>query len=171
MLEVLGLTKRYGDNTALSAVTVAIEPGEILGLLGPNGAGKTTLVSIVAGLRRADAGTVRVCDVDVAVDPSGARRCLGLAPQELGMYPILTVARRTSASSPRWPGFGAGRCANASPRWPRPSTSSSSWIGRLGSCQAVRSGGCTPPSPWFTARRCCCSTSRQLASTCRPGLT
>jgi ABC-2 type transport system ATP-binding protein len=91
MLEVLGLTKRYGDNTALSAVTVAIEPGEILGLLGPNGAGKTTLVSIVAGLRRADAGTVRVCGVDVAVDPSGARRCLGLAPQELGIYPILTV--------------------------------------------------------------------------------
>jgi ABC-2 type transport system ATP-binding protein len=91
VLEVLGLTKRYGDTNALSGVSVEIGSGEIVGLLGPNGAGKTTLVSIVAGLRRADSGTVRVCGIDVAVDPSGARRRLGLAPQELGIYPILTV--------------------------------------------------------------------------------
>jgi len=91
VLEVVGLTKRYGETTALSGVSVEIASGEIVGLLGPNGAGKTTLVSIVAGLRRPDAGTVRVCGIDVATDPISARRRLGLAPQELGIYPILTV--------------------------------------------------------------------------------
>src|ERR1035437_665153 len=88
---MVGVTKRYGDNVALNDVDLDIRPGEILGLLGPNGAGKTTLVSIAAGLLRADTGTVKVCGIDVRRDPVGARRRLGLAPQELGVYPLLSV--------------------------------------------------------------------------------
>src|ERR1035437_1143133 len=88
---MVGVTKRYGDNVALNDVDLDIRPGEILGLLGPDGAGKTTLVSIAAGLLRADAGTVKVCGIDVRRDPVGARRRLGLAPQELGVYPLLSV--------------------------------------------------------------------------------
>ena len=68
-----------------------MDAGTILGLLGPNGAGKTTLVSIVAGLRRADAGTVHVGGIDVGRHPKSAQRLIGFAPQETGVYPVLTV--------------------------------------------------------------------------------
>jgi ABC-2 type transport system ATP-binding protein len=91
MLEVIGVRKSYGTTVALAGVDLAVAPGTILGLLGPNGAGKTSLVSIVAGLRRPDAGHVRVGDVDVARHPQAARRLIGFAPQETGVYPILTV--------------------------------------------------------------------------------
>lgn len=91
MLEVSRLTKRYGDTLALDGVDIDIHAGEILALLGPNGAGKTTLVSIVAGLVRADTGSARVCGIDVMANSVGARRLLGLAPQDLGIYPRLTV--------------------------------------------------------------------------------
>ncbi|HEY6426675.1 MAG TPA: ATP-binding cassette domain-containing protein, partial [Acidimicrobiales bacterium] len=60
MLQVRGLRKAYGSRTALAGVDLDVGAGTIVGLVGPNGAGKTTLVSIIAGLRRADAGTVRV---------------------------------------------------------------------------------------------------------------
>lgn len=91
MLRVAGLSKSYGDIVALNGVDLSIEPGQIMGLLGPNGAGKTTLVSIVAGLRRADSGSVRVGDLDALADPVATGRLIGLAPQELGIYPLLTV--------------------------------------------------------------------------------
>ncbi|WP_407078382.1 ATP-binding cassette domain-containing protein [Streptomyces sp. NPDC005435] len=55
-----GVTKRYGDLTALDGVSLAVRHGEFFGVLGPNGAGKTTLVEIVEGMREADSGTVRV---------------------------------------------------------------------------------------------------------------
>ncbi|AZS69613.1 ABC transporter [Streptomyces lydicus] len=90
-LTLHGITKRYGPVTALSEVDLDIAPGEIVGLLGHNGAGKTTLMSIVAGLLRPDAGYVRVLDKDPVREPHEARRRLGLAPQELGLYMPLTV--------------------------------------------------------------------------------
>jgi ABC-2 type transport system ATP-binding protein len=67
-----------------------VAAGEIVGLLGPNGAGKTTLVSIVAGLRGADGGSVRIGGIDALAHPHRVRPLLGLAPQETGIYPSLT---------------------------------------------------------------------------------
>jgi ABC-2 type transport system ATP-binding protein len=81
-----GIRKSYGRTDALVDVSLRIEAGQILALLGPNGAGKTTLVSIAAGLRRADAGSVHVAGVDVMARPAEASRHLGLAPQETGVY-------------------------------------------------------------------------------------
>jgi ABC-2 type transport system ATP-binding protein len=86
------VTKRYGDRTALESVDLEVAPGEIVGLLGPNGAGKTTLVEVVTGLRRPDAGTVFVSGSDVVRNPRVARRLIGFAPQDLGIYPRATVA-------------------------------------------------------------------------------
>ena len=86
-----GVRKSYGDFEVLKGVDLEIEPGEIAGLLGHNGAGKTTFVSCVAGLRRADSGTILVNGVDATADPLKARQHLGIAPQELGIYPTLTV--------------------------------------------------------------------------------
>ena len=91
MLVVEAVRKSYGHLVALDGVDLTVEAGEIVGLVGPNGAGKTTLVSIVAGLRRADAGTVRVGDIDVAHHRGQVGTLIGLAPQELAIYPRLRV--------------------------------------------------------------------------------
>ncbi len=91
MLEIKGLAKAYGEHEVLRGVDLDADSGEIVGLLGPNGAGKTTLVSIVAGLRRADAGSVMVDGADALAHPDRARAVLGLAPQDLGIYPVMSV--------------------------------------------------------------------------------
>ncbi|MGH2808398.1 MAG: ABC transporter ATP-binding protein [Actinomycetota bacterium] len=91
LLTVAGLVKRYGDKTVLDHLDLDIDAGEVVALLGPNGAGKTTLVSIVAGLRPFEAGSVTVAGIDVGRSPRAARERMGLAPQELGVYPPLTV--------------------------------------------------------------------------------
>jgi ABC-2 type transport system ATP-binding protein len=91
VLTVTDLHKSYRAVKALDGVSLQLEPGEILGLLGPNGAGKTTLVSLIAGLRRPDAGAVRVAGLDAIAHPEQARRHIGLAPQDLGIYPVVTV--------------------------------------------------------------------------------
>ncbi|MDP9841723.1 ABC transporter ATP-binding protein [Streptosporangium lutulentum] len=96
MLEITGLEKRYGDKGVLRGVDLTVLPGQVLGLLGANGAGKTTLVSIAAGLRSADGGTVKVAGIDVARHPGQAQTHMGIAPQELGIYPTLTVAANIS---------------------------------------------------------------------------
>jgi ABC-2 type transport system ATP-binding protein len=90
MLEVRGLRKSYGHTVALAGVDLDVAVGEIVGLLGPNGAGKTTLVSIVAGLRHPDAGTVRIGGIDALAHPRAGRHLLGVAPQDTGVYPTLT---------------------------------------------------------------------------------
>jgi ABC-2 type transport system ATP-binding protein len=77
--------------TALSGVTLAIAQGEFFGLLGPNGAGKTTLINVIAGLVRADAGSVSVMGADAVADYRRARRMLGVVPQELVFDPFFTV--------------------------------------------------------------------------------
>jgi len=91
MLQVRGLHKAYGARTALAGVDLDVAAGTIVGLVGPNGAGKTTLVSIIAGLRRADAGTVRVGGFDAAASPRQGRSLVGLAPQDTGVYLSLRV--------------------------------------------------------------------------------
>ena len=91
MLVVEAVKKSYGHLVALDGVDLHVGAGEIVGLVGPNGAGKTTLVSIVAGLRRPDGGTVRVGDVDVVRHRAQVGPLIGLAPQELAIYPTLRV--------------------------------------------------------------------------------
>ncbi|HEX6154579.1 MAG TPA: ABC transporter ATP-binding protein [Burkholderiales bacterium] len=90
-IEVRGVEKRYGALQALSGVSLGIPQGEFFGLLGPNGAGKTTLINIVAGLARADAGSVSVMGADTSTEYRRARRMLGVVPQELVFDPFFTV--------------------------------------------------------------------------------
>jgi ABC-2 type transport system ATP-binding protein len=90
-LVVESVEKHYGTVSALQGVDLEIASGEIVALLGPNGAGKTTLISIVSGLRRPDAGAVWVDGINVCTAPHRARERLGLAPQETGVYPTLSV--------------------------------------------------------------------------------
>ena len=94
-IEVEAVSKRYptraGALTALDDVSLRVEQGEFFGLLGPNGAGKTSLISIIAGLARASAGTVRVMGHDVVADYRAARLALGVVPQELVFDPFFSV--------------------------------------------------------------------------------
>ncbi|MGF6903854.1 ABC transporter ATP-binding protein [Paraburkholderia sp. GAS348] len=90
-IEIRNVKKRYKDLQALKGVSLAVEEGEFFGLLGPNGAGKTTLISILAGLARADEGSIAVRGHDVVSDFRGARRALGVVPQELVFDPFFTV--------------------------------------------------------------------------------
>jgi len=90
-IEVRQVSKRFGTLQALADVDLEISEGEFFGLLGPNGAGKTTLISVLAGLARADQGSVRGMGHDVMLDYRGARRALGVVPQELVFDPFFTV--------------------------------------------------------------------------------
>ena len=90
-VEVSAVQKRYGDVHALAGVDLTIAQGEFFALLGPNGAGKTTLISLLAGLARADSGTLKVLGHDVVSDFRQARRALGMVPQELVFDPFFTV--------------------------------------------------------------------------------
>jgi ABC-2 type transport system ATP-binding protein len=90
-IQITNVEKSYKSLKALGGVSLAIEEGEFFGLLGPNGAGKTTLISIIAGLIRPDAGTVKIHGHDVVKDFRNARRNLGVVPQELVFDPFFTV--------------------------------------------------------------------------------
>jgi len=90
-IEVRQVSKRFGALQALADIDLEVREGEFFGLLGPNGAGKTTLISILAGLARADTGSARIMGHDVALDYRGARRALGVVPQELVFDPFFTV--------------------------------------------------------------------------------
>lgn len=91
VLEARDVEKRYDDHLALAGVSLQLLPGAVVGLLGPNGAGKSTFVSIVGGLFTPDAGTVHIDGIDVVAQPAIARSLVGLAPQETGLYELLTV--------------------------------------------------------------------------------
>ena len=97
-LVLAGVVKSYGRAPrALDGVDLEAVAGRVLALLGPNGAGKSTLVALAAGLMRADAGRVRVLGEDPAAPGVRVRRRIGLAPQEIGVYPQLTVTANLRA--------------------------------------------------------------------------
>ncbi len=90
-IQITNVEKRYKSLLALGGVSLSVEEGEFFGLLGPNGAGKTTLISIIAGLNRADAGSVSIHGHDVVRDYREARKRLGMVPQELVFDPFFSV--------------------------------------------------------------------------------
>jgi sodium transport system ATP-binding protein len=90
MIEVTNLAKSFGTVVALRDVSFAAPDGAITGLLGPNGAGKTTTLRVLYTLMRPDRGAARVDGLDVAADPLGAQRRLGVLPDSRGLYERLT---------------------------------------------------------------------------------
>jgi ABC-2 type transport system ATP-binding protein len=76
-----GLRKSYGDKVVLDGIDLDVKPGSVFALLGPNGAGKTTVVNILSTLIKPDAGRATVADADLAEDPDGIRRVIGVTGQ------------------------------------------------------------------------------------------
>jgi ABC-2 type transport system ATP-binding protein len=93
MIEVQDLTKYYGPNLAVSRLDFQVAAGEIVGFLGPNGAGKTTTLKILAGCLAPSAGTARINGYDCVTDSLPVRRSLGYVPENVAIYPDLTVTQ------------------------------------------------------------------------------
>jgi len=91
-LRIEDLHRAYGERAALAGVSLAVEPGEIVGLLGANGAGKSTLLRTAAGLQPPDRGRVRVAGHDVWDEPLPARAALGYAAEEPEFHAALSPA-------------------------------------------------------------------------------
>ncbi len=103
VIEVTDLVKRYDGRAAVDGVTFAVEDGEIFGILGPNGAGKTTTVESIAGLRRPDAGSIRVLGLDPQQDRDALRAVVGVQLQESEVPERLTVAEAVELFSAFYP--------------------------------------------------------------------
>ena len=91
MIEVQNVTKYYGQVRALDRVSFAVKRGEIVGLLGPNGSGKTTLMRILTGFFPPTEGKVWVAGLDVETSSLEARRRLGYLPENVVLYPDMSV--------------------------------------------------------------------------------
>jgi ABC-2 type transport system ATP-binding protein len=91
MLELVGLTRRYGDVVAMDDLTISIPAGEVFDLLGPNGAGKTTAMRTVLGISTPDSGRVLLDGVPIGLDE---RRRFGYLPEERGLYPGMKVGEQ-----------------------------------------------------------------------------
>jgi ABC-2 type transport system ATP-binding protein len=91
MIEVDGLTKRYGRATAVDGVSFRVERGEILGFLGPNGAGKTTTMRILTCYLPPTEGTARVAGHDVFAQPMEVKKRVGYLPETPPLYPDMSV--------------------------------------------------------------------------------
>ena len=92
IIEIQGITKRYGKLTALSQVTLSVPQGSVFGLIGPDGAGKTTLYQILTTLLNPDEGTATVAGLDVVKDFRRLRTVIGYMPEKFSLYPDLTVS-------------------------------------------------------------------------------
>ncbi len=92
VIEAKGLTKTYGQTTAVDHISFAVGRGEIFGLLGPNGAGKTTTILMILGLTDISAGEISVLGFDPAREPLSVKRRVGYLPDTVGFYDQLTAA-------------------------------------------------------------------------------
>jgi len=90
IIEVKGLTKKYGDFTAVNSINFNIKRGEILTLLGPNGAGKTTTIKMITGLLKISSGKIFLNGKDTTDTPDEIKKISGYMSQKFSLYPLLT---------------------------------------------------------------------------------
>ncbi len=91
MIELCNLTKKFGEFTAVSDVTLTVPGGEVFGFIGPNGAGKTTTIRIIGGILAPTSGSVRICGIDMAREPEKAKARIGFIPDRPYLYEKLTA--------------------------------------------------------------------------------
>ncbi len=91
LIELQGITKRYGDLTAVEDLTLTIEEGAVFGFIGPNGAGKTTTMRILTTLLRPTSGQAWIAGHSVADEPQAVRRAIGYMPDFFGVYEDMKV--------------------------------------------------------------------------------
>ena len=90
MIELIDLTKNFGNAVAVDDLSLHVERGEIFGFLGPNGSGKTTTIKMMTGLYRPTAGRIRIGEFDLSEEPLEAKALVGYVPDEPFIYEQLT---------------------------------------------------------------------------------
>jgi ABC-2 type transport system ATP-binding protein len=90
IIQVAGLTRRYGEVLAVNDISFQVGKGELFGFLGPNGAGKTTTINMLTGLARLDRGSINISGIDCTRNPKAAQHLTGIVPDESNLYPELT---------------------------------------------------------------------------------
>lgn len=123
LLELDGLTKRYGGIVAVDRVTMRVEAGEVRAVIGPNGAGKTSLFHLITGVVKRTEGTVRFMDADVSDLPAHARCQLGMSRtfQLTSLFPEMPARENTRLAAQgregkRWMPLGGGAVFRAAAR-------------------------------------------------------
>jgi ABC-2 type transport system ATP-binding protein len=91
LVEIDGVSKRFGPTLAIDALSAIVKGGEVTGIVGPDGAGKTTLLRLIDGLLRADQGQITVCGRDAATEAAAIHTVAGYMPQRFGLYEDLSV--------------------------------------------------------------------------------
>ncbi|MBQ5747155.1 MAG: ATP-binding cassette domain-containing protein [Clostridia bacterium] len=91
MIEIIGVTKKFGNKTAVDNLTFTVEEGQIMGFLGPNGAGKSTTMNILTGYLSATDGRAVINGVDVFENPKRAKQNIGFLPEQPPLYQDMTV--------------------------------------------------------------------------------
>ena len=92
MIEAKGLTKVYGEKTAVSGVNFTVEAGRVTGFLGPNGAGKSTTMRMVTGFLPPSSGDAKICGISITDRPDEAKRKIGYLPESAPLYNDMTVS-------------------------------------------------------------------------------
>lgn len=90
VIELVGLTKKYGSFTAVDNLNLSVNKGEVFGLLGPNGAGKSTTILMMLGLTEPSSGSATVCGINSTSSPIEVKRKTGYMPEDVGFYDDLT---------------------------------------------------------------------------------
>jgi len=90
-IEVRNLVKKFGNQTAVNQISFSVQKGEVTGFLGPNGAGKSTTMKMITGYWQPDAGSVRLCGMDVAQNTLAVQKKIGYLPESNPLYPDLYV--------------------------------------------------------------------------------
>ena len=91
MIELTGVTKKFGSNTVVDDISFTVEKGEIVGFLGPNGAGKTTTMRMITGYMPPFSGRIKVAGVDIEKDPVKAKEKIGYMPENAPLYKEMSV--------------------------------------------------------------------------------
>src|SRR5262245_61234104 len=91
-IDVHGMTKRFGQRTAVAGIDLQVPAGEICGFLGPNGSGKTTFIRMLCGLLRPDAGSGTCLGHDVVADSEAIKREVGYMTQRFSFWEDLSIA-------------------------------------------------------------------------------
>jgi lipooligosaccharide transport system ATP-binding protein len=136
IIEARGLSKKYGELTAVDNISFDITKGECFGFLGPNGAGKTTVMGIIYCFMPPSSGNVRVLDFDAGKHPSEIKLHLGVMPQDNNLDPDLSVFENIMVYARYFD-------------IPKKEASHRAWIKREGPCQYQRPvrGNEKTPSP------------------------
>jgi ABC-2 type transport system ATP-binding protein len=90
MIEISGLTKKFGNFRAVDSLDLTVSAGEVFGFIGPNGAGKTTTIKMIAGVLAPTWGRIKIADIDLLHHPEAAKRKIGFIPDRPYLYEKLT---------------------------------------------------------------------------------